>query len=186
MPQRHPRLLLLSLLTVVSFSVGCNDGPADKSATGAHTDDHAEHDHESTGPDDHAHDDHAHPTEGPHHGMLVELGAEEYHAEIVHDDKAETLTVYLLDSTAKAEATSEAPEVIINIRSDSKPQQFKLLPPEGSPGNAKFSEYSLASKPLLDALHEKSTTAKLSITINGKPYSGEIPHESHAAHDHAH
>ena len=34
--------------------------------------------------DDHA--GHAHPSEGPHHGDLIELGNEEYHAEILHDE----------------------------------------------------------------------------------------------------
>ena len=32
--------------------------------------------------DDHA--GHAHPTEGPHGGDLIELGNEEYHAELIH------------------------------------------------------------------------------------------------------
>lgn len=34
--------------------------------------------------DDHA--GHAHPTEGPHGGDLIELGNEEYHAELVHPE----------------------------------------------------------------------------------------------------
>lgn len=36
---------------------------------------------ENEQPDEHAH---AHPTEGPHGGDLIELGNEEYHAELVH------------------------------------------------------------------------------------------------------
>ena len=44
---------------------------------------------------------HSHPTEGPHHGSLIELGDEEYHGELVHDDKAGTVTIYLLDSSAR-------------------------------------------------------------------------------------
>ncbi len=44
-------------------------------------------------------DVHSHPTEGPHHGTLIELGKEEYHAELVHDDKM--VTIYILDSAAK-------------------------------------------------------------------------------------
>ena len=43
-------------------------------------------------------DVHAHPSEGPHHGTLVELGNEEFHAEVVHDDKS--VTVYVLDAGA--------------------------------------------------------------------------------------
>ena len=45
----------------------------------------------------HEHDHgHAHPSEGPHHGALIELGKEDYHAEIVHDEKTDTVTIYIL------------------------------------------------------------------------------------------
>ena len=57
----------------------------------------------------HEHDEHAHAHEGPHHGSIVELGNEEYHAEIVHDDATGTVTVYLLDSSAKKSVTTTAP-----------------------------------------------------------------------------
>ena len=43
---------------------------------------------------------HAHPTEGPHHGSLIELGKEDYHAEFVHDDTTDTVTIYILDAAA--------------------------------------------------------------------------------------
>ncbi len=137
------------------------------------------------GHDEHGHEEHAHPTEGPHHGVLVELGAEEFHAEVVHDDDGGTLTVYLLDSAAKEAAVSEASEIVINLKHGDKPEQY-TLPAKSTPGQAagQYSEYALASKELLDALHEETTTARLSITINGKPYAGTIGHESHAGHAH--
>lgn len=37
-------------------------------------------------PETDAHAEHAHPSEGPHHGDLVELGNEEFHAEVVHGE----------------------------------------------------------------------------------------------------
>ncbi|MCE2751496.1 MAG: hypothetical protein LW720_06355 [Pirellula sp.] len=37
---------------------------------------------------------HAHPSEGPHHGSLVELGKEEFHAELVHDSKSVTIYIF--------------------------------------------------------------------------------------------
>jgi hypothetical protein len=74
--------------------------------------------------------------------------------------------------------------VLINVKQGDKPAQFTLAAKtEGAEGG--FSEYSLASKELLEALHE-SSAARLSITINGKPYSGTVPHDDHEAHDHAH
>ncbi len=179
MPRIVSRSFFLTLVIAVFAAQGCNDGP-DAPQTAAH-DTHDGSDHS-----DHGHDEHAHPTEGPHHGMLVELGNEEYHAEIVHDDAAATLTVYLLDSAGKEAVMSESPEVVVNIKGGDKPQQFKLAGKADDQSEGKYSEYSFASKELLDALHAESSVAKLSITIDGKPYSGELPHDDHAGHDHAH
>ena len=177
------RMFVVLLMSSVLTSLGCDEGAAP--AGKASSNDHGDHIHADG--EEHAHDEHAHPTEGPHHGMLVELGNENYHAEVVHDDEAGTLMVYLLDSAAKNAVFSEASEIVINIKKGDQPLQFKLggLKKDGQP-EGKFSDYSLVEPELLKALHDKTSTAKLSITIDGKPYSGEISHEDHAAHDHAH
>lgn len=176
------------LMSSVCISFGCDEGSAPTGTSSP--DNHGDHVHadgEEHAHGDHGHDEHAHPTEGPHHGKLVELGNENYHAEVVHDDGAGALIVYLLDSAAKNPVFSEASEIVINIRKGDQPLQFKLggLKKDGQP-EGKFSDYSLVEPELLKALHDKGATAKLSITIEGKPYSGEISHEDHAAHDHAH
>lgn len=177
------RGLVVLLMSSVLASFGCDEGAAPAGTAGP--DDHGDHAHGEG--EEHAHDEHAHPTEGPHHGKLVELGNENYHAEVVHDDEAGTLMVYLLDSAAKNAVFSEASEIVINIKKGDQPLQFKLggLKKDGQP-EGKFSDYSLVEPELLKALHDKTSTAKLSITIDGKPYSGEISYEDHAAHDHAH
>ena len=182
------RVFVVLLMSSVLASFGCDEGAAPAGTAGP--DDHGDHVHaegEEHAHGDHGHDEHAHPTEGPHHGMLVELGNENYHAEVVHDDEAGTLKVYLLDSAAKNAVFSEASEIVINIKKGDQPLQFKLggLKKDGQP-EGKFSDYSLVEPELLKALHDKTSTAKLSITIDGKPYSGEISYEDHAAHDHAH
>lgn len=182
------RLFTVLLMSSVLASVGCDERTAPSSSAGP--DEHGDLVHAEGSDHDHAddgHDEHAHPTEGPHHGKLVELGNENYHAEVVHDDEAGTLIVYLLDSAAKNAVFSEASEVLINIKKGDQPLQFKLggLKRDGQP-EGKFSEYSLVEADLLKALHDEASSAKLSITINGKPYSGEISHDDHAAHDHAH
>jgi hypothetical protein len=65
-------------------------------------------------PETDGHEGHAHPSEGPHHGDLVELGNEEFHAEVVHGD-AGSVTVYILDSSAKTAVPIDATELAINI-----------------------------------------------------------------------
>ena len=142
------------------------------------------HDH---GQEKDEHAEHAHPSEGPHHGHLIELGKEEYHAELTHDEATKTVTVYVLDGkTAKLAVPIEEQEITLNITVDGKPSQFKLsaAPQEGDPeGTA--SRYSLADEALLEALESPKATGRLSLNIKGKPYSGNVEHQEHDEHEHA-
>lgn len=78
---------------------------------------------------------HAHPTEGPHLGALIELGKEDYHAELVHDEKTDTITVYILDATARKPVPITAKELMLNLKAGNKPYQFplKACPQAGEP-----------------------------------------------------
>ena len=127
---------------------------------------------------------HAHPSEGPHHGSLIELGKEEFHAELVHDDKS--VTIYILDSAAKAAVPIDAKEVVINLLHDGKPEQFKLAatPDAGDP-NGKSSCFVSNDAELAGHIDDETAAPKVSITINSKAYRGVISHD-HSGHDHAH
>jgi hypothetical protein len=137
--------------------------------------------------DDHGHGQHGHPTEGPHHGVLAELGNEEYHAEVVHDDSTGTVTVYLLDGHAEKSVTTTATELVINLKHDDTPEQYKLVaqPEEGNPAG-QTSRFTLTDLELAGHLDDAAATAKLNITINDTPYSGAIPVEDHTQHGHVH
>ena len=83
--------------------------------------------------------EHAHASAGPHGGSLIELGEEEYHAELVHDEATGTVTVYFLDSAAKAAVPIDATEVVINRKYAGRGEGVKLAAPADSnalPGNA--------------------------------------------------
>jgi len=131
-------------------------------------------------------DVHAHPSEGPHHGSLIELDNEEYHVELVHDDKS--VTVYVLDAAAKVAVPIDAAEVTINLLHDGKPEQFKLLAsPDSDDPSGKSSRFTLADAELAIHLDDETAKPKLTLTINGTPYRGEIKHDhDHEGHDHAH
>lgn len=134
-----------------------------------------------------AHGEHAHATEGPHHGPLIELGNEEYHAEVVHDDATGAVTIYLLDSHAEKSVTTTATEAVINLKHGDTPEQFKLAaqPEEGNPAG-QTSRFTLTDKELVEHLHEAAAGAKINVTIADTPYSGAIPAEDHAEHGHEH
>jgi hypothetical protein len=127
---------------------------------------------------------HSHPSEGPHHGSLIELGQEEYHAELVHDEKS--VTIYILDSAATTAVPIDATELVINLMHDGKPKQFKLAAsPNGADSSGKSSRFTLQDAELVEEIDHDDAAPKLSVSIAGKSYRGNIKHD-HAGHDHDH
>ncbi len=128
--------------------------------------------------------EHAHATEGPHHGALLELGNEEFHAEVVHGESGR-VSVYILDSAAQTTVPIEAAELTINITHDGNAQQFKLpaerdaADPEG-----KSSRFSLMDEKLTKGLDSHEVSARLVVMINRKSYSVKITHTHDANHKH--
>jgi hypothetical protein len=130
--------------------------------------------------------DHAHGAEGPHGGSLIELGNEEYHAEMVHDEQAGTITIYVLDSAAKTGVPIEATEVVINLKHEGRGEQFKLAASTESTDPAGQSSRFVSSDAELAAdLDHEDAEAELVVMIQGKPYRGAIEHHhGHDEHDH--
>ena len=124
---------------------------------------------------------HAHPTEGPHHGDLIELGNEEYHAEILHDEDAGTVTIYVLNGAATEQVPIDATEVTINAKHDGQPEQFKLAAsPDANDPQGQSSRFVSNNEELALHLDEEGAEPRLVLTINGKSYRGTIAHD----HDH--
>ena len=163
--------ILLVLFLAVGL-VGCNGSPAGSGGSDGH---------EHTDGDGHDHgDEHAHPSEGPHHGSLIELGNEEYHAELVHDDEKGNVTIYLLDDHAKAPVAITAAEVTINVPHNGQGSQFKL--PAVGAAEGKASEFASNDPALAESLDTEGAEAQLVVTINDKQYRGSVAHD----HDHDH
>jgi len=142
-----------------------------------------------TAGDEHAHDDeHAHGVEGPHGGHIIELGTEDHHAELTHDETTHKVGIYLLGSDAKTAAPIEAESVTINVSTDGVPSQY-VLPavPQAGEAGGQSSYFEIESEPLCDVVcgesEAKSTQARVSLTIGGKPYVGLI---ETAPHEHGH
>jgi hypothetical protein len=130
-------------------------------------------------------DDHAHASEGPHHGTLIELGNEEYHAELIHDET--TVTVFLLDSSAAKISPIDANELTINLISAGKPAQFKLAAsPDVGDAVGTSSRFALPSPELVEHLEHDHAGARLIVLINGKSYRGNIQHDHEHDHEHGH
>lgn len=177
------RVSLIAMLTAACL-VGCKPGtdPAENGSVP-----------ETSSTAGHTEEEHDHPTEGPHGGELIELGDDEYHAELIHpaghDDEAEgedeaeeeVVTIYILDGSAKETVAIEAAEVTINMTHDGEPEQFKLAasPDEGD-AKGTSSRFVSSDAVLLERMHGAHIEFRLVVEIEGKSYNGEFHHH----HDH--
>ncbi|QDT66799.1 hypothetical protein [Calycomorphotria hydatis] len=172
---------MLALAAMALGSISCSDSVNNVDLHGQTTNT-TSHDHH----DGHEHDEHAHPDEGPHHGDLIELGNEEFHAEIIHDDDAGTVTIYVLNSVATEQVPIDATEITINAKHDGKPEQFTLAAsPDANDPQGKSSRFVSNDEELMHHLDEEGAVPRLVVTINGKSYRGTITHDhDHKGHDH--
>lgn len=124
-----------------------------------------------------------HPHEGPHKGTLVELGNEEYHAEIVHNDEMGMVTVFLLGSDAKSTVSTDAKDIAVNAKVNGKAVQIKIkAAPQKSDKTGTASRFISKSKELMELLDNHEVKPVLRVVIGKKTFNGKIEHE----HDHEH
>jgi hypothetical protein len=192
LPTTLATVLLATVLPLLNL--GCN-GP-----------DTAQDDSQENPGEDH----HAHPTEGPHGGELIELGNEDYHAELLHpQDHAHDahagehehagIVIHILDGSATKPVRISAAEVALNLTVDGEPKQFKLVA-QSSDADGKASEFASSEHDLLEFFHENEhVELTLVVVVEGKSFRGTLAHDhgddSHgdsakphdeSAHGHAH
>jgi len=125
---------------------------------------------------------HAH---GPHEGHVVELGTEDYHAEVTLDD-AKLLSVYILGSDQKTAKPVASENVTASLKLDGETKVVTLAPaPQEGDGEGLASKFT-AADPLPESVHDaEDLHGSISFTVDGKELKGEISHEEHG-HDHGH
>jgi len=118
--------------------------------------------------------------QGPHGGHLVELGEEEYHAEVVFDSKSSEITLYVLDSSAKKAAPIDAKEIKLELTIGGQPKSFtaKAVADKGDPPD-KSSRFEVADNSEIKAnvKDEEDLKGSVTVAIGGKTYTGKIVHE---------
>ncbi len=139
--------------------LGCADAKTPEQPAGKTQNEEHDHDHE------HAHGD------PPHGGTLIELGEEEYHGELVHDQEAGTVTVYILDGHVENAVPIAAEEITISAQSQS--YTLKAQPQEGE-AQGQSSRFVSSDKELSDFMAGEDVHARLILQIEGQPYNGSI------------
>lgn len=164
-----PRFWMAALLCLPICAAGCGDAGDYDEYSAAKT-----RSPESS-------DGHAHPEHGPHEGDLIELGDEEYHAELVHDEQSGTVTIYILDGAAKSAVPIAATEVTINVGHEGSSEQFSLTArPDSADPDGKSSRFVTDVAALAEHLEHEEDTKRLVVEIEGKSFNGNIVHH----HDH--
>ncbi len=167
----HCRLLLPALMLAVS-AWGCPQQQEYKGFTPGD-------DIVNVEPPEHAHE-HVH---GPHDGHIVELGHEEFHAEVVFDAPARKLTVYVLGPDAKTPQLVAEPTLIVNLEGGPAPVSLTLNaePLEGE-AEGQCSRFSVTEGVPESIKDIEGIHGEVVMMIEDKQYKGEIGHD----HGHAH
>ncbi len=122
---------------------------------------------------------HAHGHEhGPHGGELIELGEEEYHAEVVFDEDSDKVTLYFFGGDAKSAVAIEAKELTLILSTKNKPQTYTLAAvAQDADGDGKSSRFEITSEELIDAYDEQEgLVGKFTVKIGGKSFTGDVKH----------
>lgn len=170
-------MLRFKLITVLSVGIACANG------CGGTTDYKPVQEVKKSNPLP----DHDHGEKGPHGGGIVELGKEEYHAEILIDHDAHAIIVYVLGKDAKTAEPIAATEITVTPAGKDA-LTLKAAPQPGDP-EGKASKFVFVSDEVVHELLEAGFVhGELKITIGDKPYTGDIdyhmPGSEHKDHDH--
>lgn len=112
-------------------------------------------------------EEHAHE-HGPHGGEVLEVGEEIAHIELVHDEKAGKMTLYILGKDGKtAEAIEEAP--MLNVKHKDTQKQIKTTAVNATQN--KSSQFEAT-----DEILKEEVEGRIAVTIKGTKYNVDLEH----------
>jgi hypothetical protein len=123
--------------------------------------------------EDHKHEDH----KAPHGGTLLEVGEDAAHVEVVHDEKAGKVTLYILDKEAKnGVAIKDAPK--LNLKTDAGNKQVDTTAVEAKDGAA--SKFEATN----EVLKQHGLKGRIALSLDGKKYNVNLSDDHDHNHDH--
>jgi len=116
-------------------------------------------------------EEHKHEAKGPHGGEILEVGdKDDHHLEMIHDDKAGKLTLYLLAKDMKtAVAIKDAPKLNLKGKDGNKQLDTKAVEAkEGAASQFEVTDEALKAEP----------EGRIAITLaDGKKHNVNLKHE---------
>lgn len=139
------------------------------------------HDESEVGHEDH--NGHGHGAHGPNGGDIVEVGNEEFHAEVVVDEEEHRIDVFILGSDAKTAKPIAASEISINFKHGDEIEEFKLAASAlDGEAEGQASKFTITDEELFEELHEHPEGATLNFSDGDQALTGTVIH----SHDHGH
>ena len=128
-------------------------------------------------------DAHGHAEHGPHGGELVELGKEDFHAELVHGD--EGIEMYVLDGSATKMVSIPAEKLVVSLKHQGQVRSFDLPAKPEESDEAGLAARFVSTDPQFDEWLDAGAEGAVVIQIQGKSYTGKITHDDdHEGHNH--
>ncbi|KAF0245844.1 MAG: hypothetical protein FD180_1256 [Planctomycetota bacterium] len=113
----------------------------------------------------------------PHGGVLLEVGEEVAHLELVRDEKEGKLTIYVLDAKAeKAVTIKDVPKINLTTKDGAKQVVTEAFEPDKEGLASQFEATN-------DELKAHVLEGRIAVTIGGKKYNIDLPKDKHD-HDH--
>ncbi|MEK7466798.1 MAG: hypothetical protein AAB074_05215 [Planctomycetota bacterium] len=113
----------------------------------------------------------------PHGGVLLEVGEEVAHLELVRDEKEGKATIYVLDAKAeKGVAIKDAPKFNLTTKDGARQLVTNAVEPDKEGLASRFEATD-------EALKAHALDGRIAVTIDGKKYNIDLPKEEHD-HDH--
>jgi len=129
------------------------------------------------------HSGHGHGAHGPNGGDIVEVGNEEFHAEVVVDEAEQRIDVFILGSDAKTAKPIAASEISINFKHGDEVEEFKLAASAlDGEADGQASKFTITDEELFEELHEHPEGATLKFSDGDQALTGTVIH----SHDHGH
>ena len=170
------RFALCACVSLSLFASGCESGTDSEFRTPTPADNVV-----NTAPPEAPH------VHGPNGGHIIELGDEEFHAEVAMD-AARKLTVYLLDEAVKAAKPVENGTMQITTKVDGNEVMLDLVaaPLEGE-ADGKCSRFELAADKVPGAIMDiEGLSGDLTLKFGDKTLKQSLTEEHDHGHDHDH
>lgn len=152
---------------------GCTDGSSEFTEVS--------HDEPEVGHEDHS--GHGHGAHGPNGGDIVEVGNEEFHAEVVVDEAEQRIDVFILGSDAKTAKPIAASDISISFKHGEEVEEFKLAASAlDGEAEGQASKFTITDEELFEELHEHPEGATLNFSDGDQALTGTVNH----SHDHGH